>query len=459
MSKIKDKYLFIIYLLLFFAVAATVAFLQPHADTPPLFANPPDEAHRYLIPRFICRYGKLPSGFDPEVRIPSYGISYAFYTMFPYIIQGFVMRFVNLFTASEAALLYTARLVNVCSGTAMAAVVYKIGGRLFTDKRFQWLFCLLVMYLPQSLFIHTYVNTDSICLLSTAIIVYALVRGYQEGFDRKTGVILSIGIIICALSYYNAYGYILSSILLFLFYYVYKKPNGKLSYHGKEMWKAGLFIAILVLVGISWYFIRNAILYDGDFLGMETMKKFGELNATAAMGSPYANSYQQRGVSIFQMISETDFFTGMFMSFVGVWGSVSFGGSIWMYRFYKAVLVAGTICFFLLRRKHDDLNIWKGRRWFLNVNMIFCAIMPTLLCIYYAYSMDFQNQGRYALPGIIPIMYFVTGGLDKLSGLKWIPGWLRSTGVYTAIVLVTGMLLWMFFGYAIPIYTLYRFVM
>ena len=456
--KIKDKYLFILYLLVFFGIAATIAFLQPHIDTPPLFGNPPDEVHRYLIPRYICRYGTLPNGFDPEVRIPSYGISYAFYTMLPYIVQGFVMRFVNLFTGSEAVLLYTARMVNVCFGTAMAAVVYAIGNRVFSDRRFKWLFCFLVMFLPQSLFIHTYVNTDSLCLFSTAVIVYALVRAYQEGFTKKISIILSLGIIICALSYYNAYGYILSSILLFLFFYIKKEQNGKITYQGKAMLKAGVFIAVIVLIGISWYFIRNAILYDGDILGMESMKKCGELYATAETGSPYAHSYQQRGISIFQMIAETDFFAGMFMSFVGAWGSVSIVGSIWMYRFYKAILVVGMVCFFLLRDKNSSC-ISQGRKFFFQINMVFCAVMPLLLCIYYAYSMDFQNQGRYVMPGIIPIMYFVTKGLDKLSDRKWVPAWLRSTGVYTAIALVIGMLFIMTFGYAIPLYIETGFVM
>lgn len=459
MKKFKDKYLFILYLLVFFGIAATIAFLQPHVDTPPLFGNPPDEVHRYLIPRFICRYGRLPNGFDPEVRIPSYGISYAFYTMLPYIIQGFVMRFVNLFTGSEAVLLYTARMVNVCFGTAMAAVVYAIGNRLFTDRRFKWLFCLLVMFLPQSLFIHTYVNTDSLCLFSTAVMVYALVRAYQEGFHKKVCIILAVGIIICALSYYNAYGYILSSILLFLFYFICKGKNGKPAYHGKEMLKAGILIAVIVMVGISWYFIRNAILYDGDFLGIESMKKCGEMYATAETGSPYTHSYQQRGVSIWQMLSETDFFAGMFMSFVGAWGSVSIVGNIWMYRFYKAVLVVGVVGFFLLRNKKTGDSFTKGREIFFHINLIFCAVMPLVLCIYYAYSMDFQNQGRYVMPGIIPVMYFVTKGLDKLSDQKWVPLWVRSTGVYSAIVLVIGMLFLMTFGYALPVYLQTGFAM
>ena len=87
--------------------------MQPFADTPPWYGNPPDEPSRFKVAQFICKYGRLPNGFDPEIRIAGYGVSYGFYTMLPYIVQGLFMRFVSLFTTSEVALLYAARFVDV----------------------------------------------------------------------------------------------------------------------------------------------------------------------------------------------------------------------------------------------------------------------------------------------------------------------------------------------------------
>ena len=144
MQKKSEKIIFTLYLLGFLALALTIALLQPLANTPPLFGNPPDEHARYLIPQFICRYGRIPTGLEEEVRIPAYGFSYALYNVFPYIVQGYIMRFVSLFTESEIALLYTARLVNVTFGLLMAVVVYFIGKRVFQDDRFRWLFCLCI---------------------------------------------------------------------------------------------------------------------------------------------------------------------------------------------------------------------------------------------------------------------------------------------------------------------------
>ncbi|MED9807015.1 MAG: DUF2142 domain-containing protein, partial [Lachnospiraceae bacterium] len=266
--ELQDKHIFILYMLLFLGAAVTLALMQPFADTPPWYGNPPDEPSRFKVAQFICKYGRLPNGFDPEIRIAGYGVSYGFYTMLPYIVQGLFMRFVSLFTTSEVALLYAARFVDVACGAVMAAFVYGIGNRLFKDRRFKWLFCVLIMFLPQSLFLHTYVNTDSMCMMSTAIIFYALVRAYRSDFSIRNCLILSVGIIICALSYYNAYGCILSSIFLFVGFYVYRDgPSGRLKCDWKNMWKRGGLVAAVVLLGIGWFFIRNAILYDGDFIG------------------------------------------------------------------------------------------------------------------------------------------------------------------------------------------------
>lgn len=80
--KIRKDY-FTLYLLGFLALALTLALLQPLANTPPLYGNPPDEHARYLIPQFICKYGKIPTGWEEEVRIPAYGFPMLCITYFP----------------------------------------------------------------------------------------------------------------------------------------------------------------------------------------------------------------------------------------------------------------------------------------------------------------------------------------------------------------------------------------
>ncbi len=459
-GKINDGWILAFYLLLFFSVAAALAIAQPHLCNVPVASHPPDEPHRYFVSRFICRYGRLPNGFDPEIRIPGWGISYGFYTMLPYMVQGYVMRFVNLFTDSELILLYTARFVNVCTGTAMAAVVYGIGGRLFSDRRFKWLFCFLVMFLPQSLFIHSYVNTDSMALFSTSVIVYAWIRAYREGFGVKIDLILAAGIILCALSYYNAYGFILSSILLFLAAF-FRKEDGKRRYDWKSMLRNGLLISAVVLLGTGWYFIRNAVLYDGDILGLDSLRRCGELYGDPQL-LPYGRSYAARGVPFLDMLKEY-YFKGLIESFIAVYGSMTIFATHKMYVLYILLLSAGLAAFIVVPGKGGLTELPGGvERVFLHLNMAFCVLMPLALCLYYAYAMDYQYQGRYIMPGLIPLMYFVTAGLKKLADLKWLPQkWVKikkvmrllaSAAVYAAMAMVVIILLKMVFVYAMPVY-------
>lgn len=524
-----EKFILIFYLLFFMAAACTVALLQPMADTLPLLANPPDEHARYLVPRFICEYGKIPTGFEEEIRIPSYGFSYGIYNVFPYIIQGYFMRVVSLFTDSELMLVYAARFINVLSGTAMAGVVYLLSRKLFGDRRFRWLFCFAVMFLPESLFMHTYVNTDSMCLLSTAMMVYALVSAWKEGFTRRNCLWLAGGIILCALSYYNAYGYILSSILLFVVYFLrvrmtnkqdsalkqegitrrdksdrggkkadmserevlktdkpvldkhetilserevyeadklekdrYEAASEDIVYEGrrwnydwKEMLRKGIFISVLVLAGIGWWFIRSYILYDGDILGLDTREKMAAEYAIEEVNPLAGNTYKEQGIGVLEMMRQEKFMEGAFYSFVAAFGSVSITGDIWMYRLYKIFFAVGglgllVMCLVWIKeRRFRNANYKTG---FFHVNMIFCMAMPLILLIQYAYTMDFQNQGRYLLPAIVPLMYYITAGWQKLLTLKWLPRWVSNAGAGCLYAFLAGELAWMVYGIAVPVY-------
>ena len=132
------------------------------------------------------------------------------------------------------------------------------------------------VYLPGDVpsgvvFVHSYVNNDSMALLSSAWIVYAWVRSIREGWSLKICVHLALGISVCGLSYYNAYGFVLAS-MLFLASTILFAGNDK--GRVKFLFARGGLIAAIVLALIGWWFIRNAILYDGDFLGWNISSQY-----------------------------------------------------------------------------------------------------------------------------------------------------------------------------------------
>lgn len=446
MKAVKENKMLWLYLAIYFVTALTIALHQPLHDTFPVLCNPPDEHSRYLVPLYICNHGTLPTGFEEELFSGECRWTYGFYTLLPYMIQGYAMRFIRLFTDSALALLYTARMVNVLSGALMAYVVVLISRILFQDKRMQWIFCFLVMFLPQSLFMHTYVNPDSMCLLSTALMLYGLLRGYGDGFSVKSCSILASGVILCALSYYNAYGFILSSILLFTAYFV-KKEEGRWHFEWGPFLKKGLAVSAVVLLCIGWSFIRNFLLYDGDIIGLATKENFIQSFGITR------DTYQSRGESLIAMLFGTNFFETLGNSFIACYGSMSIMTWNIVYRMYKLLFLAGISGLVLCRRgTGQTLPGSRPQRWFFHANLIFCILMPFILLVQYAYTVDYQAQGRYILPGIIPIMFYVCYGLQKLAAyIKIKEKWKNVMAACLMWGIVTALLLTVF-GRALPYY-------
>ncbi|MCM1570123.1 MAG: hypothetical protein NC081_11875 [Roseburia sp.] len=466
----KTEYIIVVfYFLLYLTAALSLVLKQP-------FGNPPDEYNRYLIPQYIARHGTLPNGYDEAIRIGGYGFSYAFQPILPYMIQGYCMRLISLFQPSDAALLLTARLVNLLFGLVMALFVLLLSRQWFRDKRLQYLFCFLVTLMPQSIFVHTYVNTDSCCMMSIAIMLYGLTLGIKEHFSYRSCILLSIGIIFCALSYYNAYGFILSSILLFTAYFIKARPTPASSAKGgsayvvewQSLLKKGGFISLLVLAGISWWFIRSALLYDGDILGLTARDKCAALYALPQFHPDTRITWESQGFSIWEMLVQSDFISLSTLSFIGIYGPMTIVTSIWIYRFYKLFFISGLLLSVLwpasFRTAGGKKAALSGEkhhrpvyRAFVHANMIFCILMPILLSIYYSYSTDYQPQGRYLLPMLIPFCYYCTRGFEKLFLSFCAKKPVRSSKILTGLsfILILLIILSLFvtiFGYAYPYY-------
>ena len=405
-----EQIIITIYYLIYIITALGLLFTQH-------FGAPPDEIARDVIPQYIWAYRKLPNGFDESIRIQSYGFSYAFQPILPYIFQGLAMIAITPFHPSADALLFSARMVDFVFGLVMAHYVLKLSKLLFRDIRAGYLFAFFVMFLPQSLYMHTYVNTDSCCMMSIAIILYGLIRGTKDGFSYRSCIHLSVGIIFCALSYYNAYGFILSSILLFFAFYLSFRSQ-KPAFDVVPFIKKGAFISVLVLAGISWWFIRSYILYDGDFLGLKTRDLCASMYAIPSVNPLTRITYHNQGYSVLYMLTHSNFFQSSFDSFICAFGALTIVTSIWVYRFYKLLIFGGLFCCIVLPRSKysSEDRLYSDRslyQIFFHINMVFCILMPLILSIYYSYTTDYQAQGRYLLPALIPLAYYVVTGVEK----------------------------------------------
>lgn len=430
-----NPYLNLLFYLTVLSAILSFALLQP-------FGDPPDEVNRYKIAQFICRYGTLPTGEEFEVAIGGYGGSYAFQPILPYIIQGFLMRLVSLFTKGNLTLLLCARMVNVLFGVIMAVYVRRLSVLLFRESAAGWLFCFLIMFLPQNLFLHSYVNTDSMASMSGALILYACVSGMQNDWRKSDCLTLCAGLICCALSYYNAYGLIVTAILLFLISHLKRNHNGRLTMDFRNLFRKGLMISAIVLLGIGWWFLRNYMIHDGDFLGLQARIENSIRTALPEYNPATRVTVAASGASLTDMLFHMDFLYFLWNSFVARFGPMTLPTLpflyIWYYRifFWGFVFALIPVSWTCCRQEPNDKRPGnyemtcksdsaqktnclsrQPQRLLFHLAMLLAVLIPFGLCVYYSYTSDYQPQGRYIMPMLIPFMYFITLGFDKLSAL------------------------------------------
>ncbi len=452
------------------------------------FNKAPDEKMRYLIPQYIYRHGTLPAGYDPEIRNELWGISYGFHPILPYIFAGWLMRLVGLFNSSEHTLLMAARFINVLLGMGFYWYVLQISRKLFRRKLFRYYFVALLAMLPQLLYLFVYVNTDGTALFSSAMIVYYWLEGLQRKWDRGSCTGLAVGVSVCALSYFNAYGYALFSVILFIGSLgVFFGNRGAKNCFGIIL-KRGIYITVIVLVLTGWWFVRCAVLYDGDFLGLSAPAKYGELYAKEEFKPSNRDSVQEQGKSIDDMLRPEseggmEWLRTTYRSTIGYFGYFEYPLGLDIYEIHKKLLLmgilgmilrAGNACLYylleFLRKRFPNLPLRfrhlkkrpgsekgdpaadriRGDRalpadqssavilqpdyqigeaelhpanyLLLQFSLICCIMIPVILSLVYSYTDDFQPQGRYIMPMILPVMYFTAWGTEKVMTLffrKW----------------------------------------
>ena len=354
------------------------------------------------------------------IRNEDWGISYAFSPILSYMGSAVLVKAVSLFTADAFVKLAAARFMNVLLGTLMAWIVLKTGKLLFPD-RYAWMFSFAVAFLPGNVILYSYVNCDALAMCSTAIIFYAWARVRKEGWTWLVCTIAAVGMGLCFLSYYNAYGYILMTFFFFVFWMLFADQTKPYAERWKEMLKKGIFILCIVSIIALWWFVRNAMLYHGDILGRSTSRICAEMYAKDGFKPSQMPTFQNQNRSILSMIfhrtetMEYNWLLTVMRSFVGAFGYNKFYLAEWMNILCLGWIISGVVFMLCFRIRDFQISRRKGNRLGLfSWAAAFAVMIPNVLNIYYSYSTDFQPQGRYSMPMLLPLMYFVVCGVQSL---------------------------------------------
>jgi 4-amino-4-deoxy-L-arabinose transferase-like glycosyltransferase len=395
----------IFFLLFVFCLFLAWALLIPYRQAP-------DEKMRYKIALYIYNYGKLPSGSESEIMNPVWGQSYAYQPILAYQIQAVGMHIGHFFGLPDDKLYIAARICNVLTGTATAAVLLAIGRECFKGKN-AYLFAGFIILIPQFAFINSYVNNDALAFFSASLIVLGWIRGLKSLWSVRSCIFLGIGTGLCALSYYNAYGFILCSLILYLGSWIIRRHEKPAPFWLKH----GLIVLGVFLAVCAWWFIRSAILHNGDFMGLRTVNALAEQCASPGYKPSQIQTPQKAGYSVFQMI-----FTN-YNGFIWIKKSVmsffaSFGAnnalSVNLYYYYvifMITIVGLTAALVVWISDGRQKLICPEHHLFLGT-MVLAGLIPFCIAVYYSYVNDYQPQGRYFLTALIPLAFFWSWGMQ-----------------------------------------------
>lgn len=365
----------------------------------------PDEAIRYKVTRFLFDHGRLP--MDTEAISEKWGFSYAHMpTMFCNVLGVIFMKISAWFTSDGTILLRTARILGVFCITGTVYWTIRTS-RLLFKAPFNWLPVCIVAFLPQFAYIGSYVNNDSAALLGCSMVLFSWVSAIDRRWDYRNAAILAIGIAICATSYYNSYAWILFSLPMFPLTYIAR--NGRTG-----LVKMSLFVSVIAFCLGGYLFLRHLRLY-GDLLGFATAKRFALENAAPDYLPGVRLSPCERGWSLPYMLFDSKWLSRSAMSFVGYFGYMLYPIPDWCYTAYAWVFGVGA--FGVLWKGTDWIRGWKCVgvcKWSLLVSLIGCMAITIGLSVYYSFARDYEPQGRYCFPALLPMALLSAKGLERI---------------------------------------------
>ncbi|HEX3025901.1 MAG TPA: glycosyltransferase family 39 protein [Clostridia bacterium] len=392
---------------LLLVLASFVLYLSWSLITP--FGQAPDEVLRFDIVDFIYKYRQLPVAGDPRLLYGGYGATYAAMPFLSYMVSAFFCIFAKAIGIHLPAYIIS-RQVSVLSGVITVFFTYKIGAKLFRKSFARYFLPVFLAFLPQFSFANSYTNQDSFMMMLSAVTVYLWIRGIETQWDLKTVVLTGVVSGLMLLTYLNGYVLVVATLLIVLLTHPQKRSP--------EFFKKLLLcIGILLLIS-GWFFIRNAYYYHGDIFGLSTTTKISETKA--AMGYKPSELISKLSIrhGLGGLLVFTNWPSTSFVSFWADFGNMEITLNPYYYLAIFALMLISFIGLsyrFLQKKREGIASLFSNK---LAITFLFVIFGAFALHVYYSLNCDFQPQGRYLFPAIIPIVILMTKGFEQFFSQK-----------------------------------------
>ena len=368
----------------------------------------PDEAMRALLPQAMINGNLLPSGHDPEVIYGLGNWSYAFYPqMLGAYLSAIFMKAAQLMGLAHGAVFMSGRLASLvfglvsigCVSGAAGTAAERTGGGEGLGAFARLISTSMLAFWPQFSFLSSYMNNDIVAFCGCSVIVYALCLGMGSGWNYRRSALLGAGVTVAALGYWNAYGFVLLGIVLYLYSCVTQRPL-----QGTRPRLVALAAGIPAVCVLP-FFAVNLVRYH-DLLGIGAFK--AEYQRWLDGGGEVLQVPYEQGAR--SLLLDTDWTLLTLRSFVGFLGYMSIP-----LPFTLVALILGTALLGLgaFLGRHDEFL--RSRR--ARVLALGCALASATcvaLSVYYSTRTDLQPQGRYVIYCLLPLVVASSVGLAAL---------------------------------------------
>ena len=238
----------------------------------------------------------------------------------------------------------------------------------------------------------------SVPVVGVSVILYYCVKGYQEQWTIKNCIGLAVAFSICILSYYTVYPWVLMGGVFFVISCIYdSRVENKFDYIGR---RAGVIVgAVLVLTG--WFFVRNAMLHQGDFIGLLSEGISREQMRIKGIELYEYKSSFQAGKSFWEFLSEkgVEWVRFTVQSCIGYFGYMLYPLPQILYRQYYVGIIIVFFVFLRLLRKTEKSFLFR-----LFWGMMLCScVMVTGVSLVHSYFRDYEPQGRYIITVVLMV--------------------------------------------------------
>jgi hypothetical protein len=328
--------------------------------------------------------------------------------------------------------------IGLASGTVLAA--YGITLILFKGNRWPAAGAMaLTAFNPMFLFISASINNDNAVILFISLALWLMVKmidRQQKGiplprfFPLWLGLLIGLG----ALSKLYAVGLLPLAGLLFIWLASQKSATAtaRVAITRVLAWSATLALVFLAVAG--WFYLRNALLYQGDFLALEVMRETAGQRRTAA--------------SLATLRAE---FEGFRIAYWALFGGVNILADPWIYTLLDYLSLIALLGLIVLIIRLMISSTFRPNQ--LSRPIFFLLLGWTLIMLagFIAWNLTQPaGQGRLMYPAIAAISALVMVGLTW-----WLPAGRRkmvALGVGVGLFLFAALAPWLYIApaYAKP---------